>query len=408
MAFIQYYDQYRYLLRSNILPQPYPYNIQYCNSAPNLINESNCINNLILLPEFMCCDTGPCYDQTVTFDPSVAMDFTVIRLVSNVITFGINLDINILQPWGILIADDKIWVTSASSGLITCYNLRGIPLLPIVNVFTPTGTIAQVTGITHNYDLNSFFINNGPLVGSSALIVSTRDGTVNGYNSSIYPNNSVILINNFDNNSVYTGLVVVNLDRFRNKNGSLLYLADFYNQTIDVYDGNLNKLDGFMFIDQDTNNPIPTEYSPYNIVNLDNLLYVSYAHQRQDDNQYELLGSGLGYVSIFDLDGNFIKRFTSNGPLNAPWGITYPPSGFGYPSGSVMISNYGDGVINIFDSNGQFINSLRDNSYNTICLSGLRGITITSSCPNQLFWTGSSNLLREACVGTIIPRNINR
>jgi uncharacterized protein (TIGR03118 family) len=66
----------------------------------------------------------------------------------------------------------------------------------------------------------------------------------------------------------------------------------------------------------------------------------------------ESTGAGLGYVDIFDFNGNFVSRFASAGALNAPWGIAAAPSGFGSLAGDILVGNFGDGTINIFKPQG--------------------------------------------------------
>lgn len=421
MAYMQYYDQYRLLLKTGRMPIPYPYNIQYINTAPNLNNDDNCWNNYYSsIPRDMYFTYGPdvqpdqlpCYDTTPFTDPSVAAGFDIVRLVSNTPQFSPNFDINLLQPWGVIVANDKIWVTNTGTGLITCYNLRGVPLLPVINVFGPLGGIAQTTGISYNFDPKSFMIYNGPLQGSSALIVCTREGTIHGYNSLVNSNVAQILFDMCKTGAVYTGIQVVNIVNnsvVRSENTrigcinrrNLMYVTDFYNQKIDVYDGDLNVVENFMFVDEDSDDPIPSEYSPYNIVNIRELLYVTFAKQRPVNSQYEECGAGFGFVSIFNLNGEFVKRFTSRGALNAPWGVVEAPSAFGYPAGSIMVSNYGDGCINVFNIEGCYLGSVRDCSYNSICFGGLRGLCFNPACPKQLYWVSNENSLKQAYVGTI-------
>jgi uncharacterized protein (TIGR03118 family) len=86
-------------------------------------------------------------------------------------------------------------------------------------------------------------------------------------------------------------------------------------------------------------------------VALNNQLYVTYA-KRDAAMHDETTGAGLGYVNVFDFSGNFISRFASAGPLNAPWGIALAPAGFGPFAGDLLIGNFGDGTINIFPPNG--------------------------------------------------------
>jgi uncharacterized protein (TIGR03118 family) len=92
-------------------------------------------------------------------------------------------------------------------------------------------------------------------------------------------------------------------------------------------------------------------FVPFGITALNGQLYVTYAMQDAAMHD-EVLGAGLGFVDVFDFSGNFVSRFASAGPLNAPWGIALAPSGFGSFAGNVLIGNFGDGTVNIFGPNG--------------------------------------------------------
>ena len=63
----------------------------------------------------------------------------------------------------------------------------------------------------------------------------------------------------------------------------------------------------------------------------------------------EVDGAGLGVVDEFDSTGTLLKRLVNGGALNAPWGIALAPSNFGSYSGDLLIGNFGDGKINVFD-----------------------------------------------------------
>jgi uncharacterized protein (TIGR03118 family) len=92
-------------------------------------------------------------------------------------------------------------------------------------------------------------------------------------------------------------------------------------------------------------------FVPFGITALNGQLYVTYAMQDAAMHD-EVTGAGLGFVDVFDFSGNFVSRFASAGPLNAPWGIALAPSGFGSFAGDVLIGNFGDGTVNIFAPNG--------------------------------------------------------
>ena len=73
------------------------------------------------------------------------------------------------------------------------------------------------------------------------------------------------------------------------------------------------------------------------------------------------LGVGLpgGYVDEFDTGGNFLKRIATNGSLYAPWGITLAPATFGGIGGALLVGQFGDGQILVYDSStDQFLGTI--------------------------------------------------
>jgi uncharacterized protein (TIGR03118 family) len=383
----------------------WPLNDYYYNCANGCGVNNNCTNGCGTNNNLFYNKCDPCYakydycyyDRTPYQNPCVALSFTVQNLVSNVPECVPVLDLNLLDPWGIIIINDVIWVANTASGLLTQYDLLGRPLLPPVNVFGPINNIAQPTGIAQNSDLSAFPLVNGPIVGPSLILTATRDGTINGYNADIDPNNCILLIDNSTNNSVYTGLEIV---------GKTIYVTDFYNQKIDVFDGDLKKITTYPFIDEFTGDPISENYAPYNIINIGEFLYVTYAKQSPLDNQYQLPGRGHGYISIFTVKGEFVRRFVSHGTLNSPWGLVSAPSCFSFPPGSIMVSNFGDGKINIFDHGGKCVGTLTDKNNNEIYLEGLKGLVTNPNCDRILYWTQNADNLRKSFMGTINPRFI--
>src|SRR5260370_34697500 len=63
-------------------------------------------------------------------------------------------------------------------------------------------------------------------------------------------------------------------------------------------------------------------------------------------------------VDVFDTDGHLLRRFASRGPLNSPWGMTRASFDFGRFSGLILVGNFGNGKINLFSSQGDFIDEL--------------------------------------------------
>jgi uncharacterized protein (TIGR03118 family) len=408
MAYLQFNDYYRIMLLSGRLPYPYPYPCQspYIHSAPNLTNE-NCEFGLLgpiendqyypwhlqynsYMTSGISCCVNDCFIPYQ--DPSTAQNFILINLVSNIFTAARNIDLALSDPWGIVVVDDIIWVANAITGVITKYNLLGGLIGPPISVFGPFFNIGQPTGIVFNSNIDVFPLVKGPITESASIIVCTRDGTINGYNHEIDIYSTAILIDNSADKSIYTGLELVD---------DTLFVADFYNQRIDVYDKHLNRIMLNKFIDDSDDNPIPQDFAPYNIVNIGDVFYVTYARQNPKDNQFEIFGAGFGYINIFSLDGNFIRRFASKYCLNAPWDIIRAPSRFGYPAGALLVSNFGDNVVGVYDQCGAYIGNISDKNGNDLYISGVRGLCINTYHDEIVYFTSRENNLKEAYVGSI-------
>ena len=93
---------------------------------------------------------------------------------------------------------------------------------------------------------------------------------------------------------------------------------------------------------------VPAGYAPFNIQQIGTEVFVTYAVQDAGGTN-PVIAPGNGIVSVFDQEGNFIRRFASNGSLNAPWGIVQASADFGRFSNDILIGNFGGGTINAFD-----------------------------------------------------------
>lgn len=339
------------------------------------------------------------YDQFTSQNPSTVMNFKIRYLVSNVMNIEGNFDIELSDPWGIIIIDDIIWVANSGSGFVSGYNLIGEFYLSI-NAMGSDNNIVRPSGLAYNSSDDSFILSRGPIREPSLLLIASLDGSISGYNPIVDAFNSKLLVDRGPQNAVYTGIEVVSLIDDDQIRINLLYVTDFFNKTIDVFTGNLEKLD-YYFVDEFSSDPIPPDFSPCNIVALDQYLFVIYAKQNPSDLEFVIGGTGTGFISIFSFDGSFIKRFYSRGVLNAPYDIAYVPSSYGYPAGSMMISNYGDGSLNIFDVDGNYISTISDASQNTINFGGLRGLCHNSAQHRLTYFTTTTNYLNNSFVGTL-------
>ena len=135
-------------------------------------------------------------------------------------------------------------------------------------------------------------------------------------------------------------------------------------------------------------------------------VFVSYALQDAAKRD-PIFGVGNGVVSIFDMDGNFMKRFATGGALNAPWGITQASANFGPFSNDILIGNVGDGNINAFDpTTGQLVGVLVDGNGTDLAEVGLHGLAFRADGfgdPNTLYFTSQLNSADNGVFGAITP-----
>ena len=139
----------------------------------------------------------------------------------------------------------------------------------------------------------------------------------------------------------------------------------------------------------DTN--LPTGYAPFGIRNFGTNLYVTFALQDAEKHD-DVGGPGNGYVDIFDMNGNLVQRLISQGALNSPWGLAIAPPGFGSFGGDLLVGNFGDGKINVFNpTNGAWIDVLNDTTGHPIALPGLWAIVFgnggSGGLTNMLYLT---------------------
>ena len=90
-------------------------------------------------------------------------------------------------------------------------------------------------------------------------------------------------------------------------------------------------------------------YAPFNVQVIGDTLYVTFA--LQDSTKHDdVAGAGHGYVDAFSLNGTFEKRIVSaGGDVNSPWGLDIAPAGFRNLAGDLLVGNFGDGTISVYN-----------------------------------------------------------
>jgi uncharacterized protein (TIGR03118 family) len=298
-------------------------------------------------------------------------NYFVHNLVADLPGIADHTDPNLVNPWGNgFSTGSPFWIGNNGSGTSTLYGTSGAAVALVVTIPGPpsagANAMGAVSGVLFNSASPSFVVPNTTGKAASFLFC-TEDGTIIGWNGSVpMGTQAQIMVDNSASGAVYKGCALGTI-----ANAPALYAANFNAGTVDVWDGNLNKLTpagGF------TNAAIPTGFAPFNIQNIGGTLYVLYAKQdamKHDD----VAGVGNGYLATFDLNGNLLMNLVTAGVLNSPWGMAIAPSTFGQFAGALLVGNFGDGLIHAYNAtSGALMGTLTDTMSNPISLPGLWSI----------------------------------
>jgi uncharacterized protein (TIGR03118 family) len=314
--------------------------------------------------------------KSSTSTTSSGPSFVVVNLVADVGSFSASkIDTNLINAWGVAISPTgKVWVSSAGKGVTTIYDGTGATLIAPVKIPAEGGRASSgPTGAMFN-NTAEFIIPADNTV--SKFIYVNLDGTISAWSTGTA---AKTVANRSAQGASYTGAALGKVG-----NTNYLYAANFAGGKVDVFTSNFTYNISFSFVDPN----LPQGLAPYNVANIGGDLYVTYAPASYN-------ASGNGVVDVFSPDGTFIKRFATNTGLNFPWGITMAPAGFGVGLNMILVGNFGDGTISIFDQNGVFKGQLSNNG-TAISIDGLWSLTAapstaTSLNQNVVYFTAGPN-----------------
>jgi hypothetical protein len=106
------------------------------------------------------------------------------------------------------------------------------------------------------------------------------------------------------------------------------------------------------------------------------------------------------------MNGNFLKTFITGGKLNAPWGVVATPASFGTFSNAILIGNFGDGTMNAYDMQGNFLGQVTDSNNTAIVNPGLWDMVFGAGGtgdPNTLYFTAGGANQTSGLFATLIP-----
>jgi uncharacterized protein (TIGR03118 family) len=314
--------------------------------------------------------------------PNAAHSETYVQtnLVSSVSGLAAVTDTSLINPWGVSFsATSPFWVSDQGTNLSTLYSGAGVKnTSTIVSVPNPTGQV---------FTSASGFVEPGGTT-AATFTFATLGGAIYAWNPA---NGNTAQLAASTSGAVYTGLALAS-----NGTASFLYAANVSAGTIDAFNSNFSHvtLSG-SFVDPN----LPAGYVPYNIQNVNGMLYVEYEKPG-------VTSLGAGVVSVFDANGNFQKELISaGGRLDVPWGIVVAPAGFGAFANDLLVGNFGNGEINAFDPvTGAFIGALSNASGNPIVNTGLWDLSTRTGAgfdPNAVYFTAGIDNETQGLFGTI-------
>jgi uncharacterized protein (TIGR03118 family) len=323
-----------------------------------------------------------------------------------------NVDAKLVNPWGVSIpaGTAPAWVSNNGSQTSTLYDGNGKPqpaATPlIVQLAAGANGPFAPTGIVSNGSTTDFIVTAASKSGSSAFLFDGDGGMIAGWSPGVDLTHAVTAYTDAGG-ADYKGLAIAT-----NAGALFLYATDFHNNKIDVFNTTFVKqttsATAFTFADP----AIPAGYAPFGIQAINNgtagatQIYVTYAQQAAPANIVNTAGAGLGYVDIYDTNGQLIKQLIAAGSLNAPWGLALAPADFGTYSNDLLVGNLGDGKINAYDPTaGTLIGPLGDSSNAPLVVPGLLGIAFGNDANNQphntLFFASGPNAGADGLYGRI-------
>jgi len=272
-----------------------------------------------------------------------AQEFNVQNLVSDGSVPAANIDPQLSNPWGVSYAPTgPFWISDNNDGLTTLYTGTGAKVPLTVTIPPPGGQTfaAAPTGQVFNSTANGFQVTSGGVTGKADFIFDTEDGTISAWAPSVSFSNAVLAVDNSGNGAgaVYKGLAIGSVG-----SSTYLYASNFRAGDVEIYNSSFGLVGTF------TDPNVAPGYAPFNVQNLNGTLYVTFALQdaaKHDD----VAGAGNGYVDAFSLTGQFESRIVSQGgAIDSPWGLDIAPTTFGALAGDLLVGNFGDGTISIFN-----------------------------------------------------------
>jgi uncharacterized protein (TIGR03118 family) len=302
-------------------------------------------------------------------------------------------DPDAVNSWGLALGPNTpLWVANNGTNTATVYR-GGVDGEPVDKVDLTVRIPGGPTGAVFN-DTDGFEVPGAGGDEPARFLFVNENGDLIAWNPNA-GNDGVVVAH--ENRAIYKGLALL-----KTHAGNFLLATDFHHARIDVFDENFDRVDlpDSFFQDDD----LPDGFAPFNVLTVGERIYVTYA--MQDENaEDDVQGEGLGFVDLFTDFGRHVRRVASEGTLNAPWGLAIAPESFGKFAGDLLVGNFGDGRINVFDR-GEFEGLLRDDDGDIITIDGLWALlpgTEETGGEGTLWFSSGPDDEQHGLVGQLIP-----
>jgi uncharacterized protein (TIGR03118 family) len=337
-----------------------------------------------------------------------------INLVSDQAGKAQLMDPDLVNAWGLAATPgtnttpgSPLWVSDNGADKATLY--AGATPTSVAKAALVVGvTGAAPTGAVFNGDTSAFMVHDkSGHSGSSVFIFDTENGTIDGWSPGVNavgsnPSTVTEVARNNGANAVYKGLATAK----RSNGKSYLYATNFRSGRVEAYNSNFKpvELPGGLFVDRH----LPSGYGPFGIAEINGKLYVSFA--KQDATLHDdVAGMGHGFVDVFTNDGAFVRRLITRGDLDSPWGLALAPAGFGSFSHDLLVGNFGNGHINVYNpASGHHLGQLRRPNGKPIVIDGLWGLAFgngNAAKTNQLIFSAGPDEESHGLLGKLVVKN---
>jgi uncharacterized protein (TIGR03118 family) len=340
---------------------------------------------------------------------SVSNEFQQTNLISNRHDQGAQVfDQDLQNPWGLALGPTTpLWVADNNAGVATVYDVNqgGTKATKHnLTVSLPGGRASTMDGPSPTGQVfnptNEFLVTSKTASGPATFIFASESGQITAWSKKADPvsaaGTSTGQLEFTSKSAVYKGLAMATDD-----NQPFLYAANFHDRKVDVFNSTFQPVHHPGAF-QDAS--IPADFAPFGIQQIEGLLYVTYAKQ-QPGGHDDMSGPGNGFIDVFRPDGTMVKRLASHGTLNSPWGMTLAPHGFGPFGDRLLVGDFGDGRINVFNPHsGTFEGQLKAEGGKAITIDDLWGLhfgTSTTGGPNTLLFSAGINDEKDGLVGSI-------